>query len=323
MKKEAEVRGGEYEVRRWTASMCDGSGACRTRGRRGNLADRTSHIALVVIAYLTFGCLPAQDVNIVLLAGTMLAVDRPGHHDYQGGILVLRDCLQQTPGVRVTMSTNGWPADDQQLASAHTVVFYCDGGGKQPYLATPERIAAIDALVARGSGLVLIHQAIDHPADQVARAVRWFGGSYDPTVSVRGHWPTTHTEFPSHALTNGVTPWTINDGWLCGLRFVPERQGIIPCVWSSKNAQGSSAAGDAAIAVWGYERPTGGRSFTFTGADGHDAWKRAGVRQLVTNGILWSAGLAIPPSGAPCALDEAAIDHHLTPRVDGGRLFNR
>jgi hypothetical protein len=280
-------------------------------------------LALALLLVLACARLSAQDVDIVLLAGAMLPVDRPGHHDYQGGIQVLRDCLQQTPGVRVTMSTSGWPADEQDLASARTVVFYCDGGGRQPYLASPARIAAIDALVARGAGLVVIHQAIDHPAEHVERAMRWLGGSYDPAVSQRGHWPTTHADFPVHALTSGVTPWTITDGWLCGLRFVPGRQGIVPCVWSSKGAQGSSAAGDSAIAAWGYERPTGGRSFTFTGLDAHDAWKRPGVRQLVSNGVLWSAGMAIPQGGAPCALDDAAIDHHLTPRFDGSRLFNK
>ena len=94
-------------------------------------------------------------------------------------------------------------------------------------------------------------------------------------------------------------------------------------MWSSKGEQGSPRAGDGAITSWGYERPAGGRSFAFTGLDGHDAWKRAGVRQLVTNGVLWSAQVAIPPGGAPCAMDDAAIDLHLTRRGDIGRLLNQ
>jgi hypothetical protein len=279
--------------------------------------------ALALCTVLAVGRLSAQEVDVVLLAGEMAPVDRTGHHDYQGGIKVLRECLAQTPGVRVTSSITGWPADDRELTNAEVVVFYCDGGGKQPYLTSPERIAAIDTLVARGAGLVLIHQAVDHPAAHVARAVQWFGGSYDPATSVRGHWPSTHTDFPAHALTSGVTAWTLNDGWLCGLRFVADRQGLVPCVWSAKGTSGSSSAGDAAIAAWGYERPVGGRSFVFTGLDGHEAWKQAGVRQLVTNGVLWSAGLTLPAGGAPCVLDDAAIDRLVTPRVDGKRLFNR
>jgi len=177
---------------------------------------RAHAVALLLI--LAVRGLSAQDVNILLLAGTMQPIDHVGHHDYQGGILVLHDCLVQTPGVHVTMSKSGWPADEHELEHAQSVVFYCDGGGKQPYLKNPERIAAIDALVARGVGLVLIHQAIDHPAEHVSRAIRWMGGSYDPAVSSRGHWASSHSEFPAHALTSGVTPWSINDGWLCDLR---------------------------------------------------------------------------------------------------------
>jgi hypothetical protein len=282
---------------------------------------RAHAVALLLI--LAVRGLSAQDVNILLLAGTMQPIDHVGHHDYQGGILVLHDCLVQTPGVHVTMSKSGWPADEHELEHAQSVVFYCDGGGKQPYLKNPERIAAIDALVARGVGLVLIHQAIDHPAEHVSRAIRWMGGSYDPAVSSRGHWASSHSEFPAHALTSGVTPWSINDGWLCDLRFATGLQGITPLVWSSKSAQGSPSAGNGAITSWGYERPTGGRSFAFTGLDGHDAWKRAGVRQLVTNGVLWSADVAIPPGGAPCVMDDAAIDLHLTRRGDFGRLLYR
>ncbi len=280
-------------------------------------------LALGLVLTLVLARLGAQDVAILLLPGPMLPIDRPGHHDYRGGVLVLRDCLQQTPGVRVTLGDEGWPADESELARTQAVVFYCDGGGKQPYLATPERIAAIDAVVARGAGLVLIHQAIDHPATHVERAVQWMGGSFDPARSTRGHWPSTHTDFSVHELTAGVTAWTIADGWLRDLRFVPDLQGITACVWSSKTGPSSRLAGDAAITAWGYQRPAGGRSFAFTGADGHEAWKLAGVRQLLTNGVLWSAGVPVPDGGAPCALSDAVIGRHQTPRMDGNRLFKR
>jgi hypothetical protein len=43
----------------------------------------------------------------------------------------------------------------------------------------------------------------------------------------------------------------------------------------------------------------------------------------MTNGVLWSAALAIPPGGAPCVLDDAAIDRHLTRRSDNGLLLDR
>jgi hypothetical protein len=280
-------------------------------------------LAVTLIAGLSLH-LDAQEFRIVLCAGAVTPVDKTGHYDYLGGVQVLHDCLMQTPGVQVSVVRQGWPEDDQEFQSAHAVVFYCDGGGKQDYLATPARIATIQAMITRGAGLVVLHQAIDHPGEQLDRALGWLGGAYDKASSTRGHWPTTHSEFPVHPLTQGVTPWTINDGWLTNLRFVPGMTGIIPCVWAAKVQPGSKGLpSDQTIAAWGYERPTGGRSFTFTGLDGHDAWKFAGVRQLVTNGVLWSAGATIPSSGAPCVLDDATIDRYLTPRVDGRKLFKK
>jgi hypothetical protein len=94
-------------------------------------------------------------------------------------------------------------------------------------------------------------------------------------------------------------------------------------VWSSKEHSGSATGGNAAIVAWTYERPQGGRSFSFTGLDAHEAWKKTGMRQLVVNGILWTAGNTIPEHGAPNVLDDATIDSHLTPRVDGKKIFGK
>ena len=267
--------------------------------------------------------LHAADKSIVLIAGEVKPVDKTGHHDYTGGVALLRDVLQQTPGIITTVVTDGWPTDATLLTTADSVVFYTDGGGKQAYLTTPERIAIMNALAARGAGIVQIHQAVDYSEEHVERAKAWIGGVYAPKVSGRGHWDSQHNEFPTHPITQGVTPWSINDGWLTAMVFVPDKKGITPLVWSSKEHSGKATGGDAAIVAWTYDRPQGGRSFSFTGLDAHGAWKLAGMRQLVVNGILWTAGCEIPSAGARCAMDDATIDKHLTPRVDGKKLFGK
>ena len=80
--------------------------------------------------------------------------------------------------------------------------------------------------------------------------------------------------------------------------------------------------------AWTYDRPDGGRSFCFTGLDAHSAWSVPGVRQLIVNGILWSAGVNVPPEGAPCTADETTSNSYLTPRTPKhapilGRLWRR
>ena len=36
------------------------------------------------------------------------------------------------------------------------------------------------------------------------------------------------TTFPEHPVCRGVTPFTVNDGWLYKLRFVPGMKGVTP-----------------------------------------------------------------------------------------------
>lgn len=62
---------------------------------------------------------------------------------------------------------NGWPADESIFGGAAAVVFYTNGGGKQAFLRSPERIARMQKLADSGVGTVMIHQAVDFPDDNV------------------------------------------------------------------------------------------------------------------------------------------------------------
>ncbi|MBI3464775.1 MAG: ThuA domain-containing protein [Planctomycetes bacterium] len=252
--------------------------------------------------------------KIVLVAGETAKQDVLGHHDYLAGCKTLETLLRQTPGVRTEFVQDGWPENEEVFAGAAAVVFYTDGGGKQGFLKTPERIARVQALANAAVGLVCIHQAVDFPAEFEQQAKGWLGGIYLNGKSGRGHWPSAHVEFPHHPITRGVAPWKVNDGWLNELQFVDGLAGVTPLVWSGKVYQGSRSGRDADVVGWAYERPGGGRSFSFTGLDAHSAWSLPGMRRLMVNGILWSAGVEIPPEGAPAAIDEQRLTSYLTPR---------
>ncbi len=160
----------------------------------------------------------------------------------------------------------------------------------------------------------MIHQAVSSTPDLASRMSSWLGGVHVPAESARGHWHTHHREFPQHPVTRGVDAWAVKDGWLNAIRFIDGLCGITPLVWSGPAHRGSSAGGTADVVAWAYDRPDGGRSFCFTGLDAHSAWNAAGVRQLLVNASLWAAGVAVPPTGAPCAADPAALRAYLTPR---------
>src|SRR4029077_5753164 len=177
-----------------------------------------------------------------------------------------------------------------------------------------QRIERVQGLVDRGVGIVMIHQAVSCMPEFAGRMASWLGGAHIAGESARGHWHSRHQQFPVHPVTRGVGAWDIKDGWLNAIRFADGLRGFTPLVWSGHLYRGSSAGGAADVVSWTYDRPDGGRSFCFTGLDAHSAWSVPGVRPLVGNRLLWSAGVSVPPGGAPCAADEATSNGYLTPR---------
>jgi hypothetical protein len=119
--------------------------------------------------------------------------------------------------------------------------------------------------------------------------------------------------FPDHPVTRGVTPFKIDDGWLYKLRFVPEAKGVTPLLSTvSPTAKPPADKGEAVVA-WAYERPGGGRSFAFTGAHLHASLAEEGYRRFLVNGVLWSAGVEVPKTGAPVALTTEGLNKYLAP----------
>jgi len=253
-------------------------------------------------------------VTIVLLAGTLKVPDRVGHHDYLGGCNLLASLLEQTAGVRAIVVRDGWPQEESVFDSARALVVYSGGGRKLALLALPQRTLTIQRLVDRGVGMVMIHQAVSYPPEFAGQAASWIGGAHLAGQSARGHWPARHSEFPCHPVTRGVEAWESRDGWLKEIQFLDSMHGVTPLVWSGREHRGARSGGVADVVSWAYERRDGGRSFCFTGLDAHSAWSAAGLRQLLVNGTLWSAGLPIPATGVPCAVDAAALHGYLTPR---------
>ena len=79
--------------------------------------------------------------KIVLLAGSFSKGG--GEHEYFAGSVVLFNLLKQTPGVCPVLAAEGWPKNEKIFENARAVVFYMDGGGKQPVLA-PGRLELIE-----------------------------------------------------------------------------------------------------------------------------------------------------------------------------------
>ncbi len=268
---------------------------------------------LALAAFAVVVPAPAADppaAKIVLVGGSNYF--KAGEHDYLAGVAVLADLLKQTPGI-APVTVADWPTAPETFAGAKAVVLFVDGGAKHAVL-KGNRAAEVQKLVDAGVGLVQIHQVADYPKDFGDRARAWAGGAWEAGTGQRAHWVHTFETFPDHPVCRGVTPFTIDDGWLYKNRFVEGKAGVMPILRTANPKGKDRESGDGAIVAWAFERPGGkGRSFTFTGAHLHASFAEEGYRRLLANGILWSAGLDVPTTGAPVKLDPAALPGYLTP----------
>jgi hypothetical protein len=249
---------------------------------------------------------PTQ-VKIVLVAGSSFY--KAGEHEYIGGCAVLADLLRQTPKVCPVLALD-WPKKPETFEKAAAVVFFFDGGDKHPLL-NEDRLAQVDKLARTGVGIVHFHQVIDYPKDLGARGRNWMGAVWEKGYSQRAHWVADFKTFPDHPICRGVTPFKIDDGWLYRLRFEPGKKGVSPLLLTAAPKAAKAEPGDEAIVSWAYDREGGGKSFTFTGCHLHQSLAQEGYRRFLVNGILWAAGVEVPASGAPVALDAGELGKYL------------
>ncbi len=138
--------------------------------------------ATLIGALLVASAVAAADEprKIVLIGG--IKSEAAGRHDYPNAVRALERLLesspdlQRVPGLEVASHPDGWP-DDSALDGASTLVWYFDGLDRHPLLA-PERRARFEALMKKGVGLVVLHQAATVPmADSTLNLQRWLGGT--------------------------------------------------------------------------------------------------------------------------------------------------
>jgi|GEM_PF-1388470 len=257
--------------------------------------------------------------KIVLLAGDPSS--KPLGHEYFAGCALFADLLRQTAGVHPVIAWGGWPVNEGIFDNARCVVFYMDGGAKMPFL-DDRRWSLLRRLEARGTGLVFLHQMIEFPESRRMEALGWLGAVFENGMGGRGHWESTFDVFPEHPVARGLKAFTINDGWLYGLRMAEDaRARLTPILTtappdrSRTSPRSRARSGQEEIIAWCYERGNGGRSFAYSGADWHPNWEFESVRRVTINGILWAAGIDPPTVGASVALAPGALDRNLDRKV--------
>lgn len=252
--------------------------------------------------------------RIVLIGG--VKSEAAAQHDYPNGVRLLKAFLDSSPelqaidGLIVDAHPDGWPADPAAFDGVATIVWYFDGVEKHPLLDAGRR-AQIETLMKKGVGLVALHQAITVPADDTGIGLdRWLGGArlgmFDRTTEMVEFTPATHP------VSRGVQPFAYQDEFYPTIRFATEAGTITPVLTGRLHVQfrdGKFLVIDqptSSTVAWAFEREDGGRAFGFSGAHYLIALDEPGIRRLLLNSIVWTAGMEVPEGGVSSGLPDAA-----------------
>jgi hypothetical protein len=280
-------------------------------------------LVLVLAASLGF----AADKKIVLIAGK--PSHPPGMHEFRAGCLLLQACLEKTPGVKVEVHANGWPASDAAFDGAAAVVIYADGGGKHPAVQDNHK-EVLDALAKKGVGIGFMHYGVEVLKDNGGpEFLRWVGGYYENSYSCNPMWSPDFQSFPTHAVTRGVKPFSNRDEWYINMRWAEGQKGVTPILVAKPSDEVRAgpyvspkgpyphivaASGRPETMMWVMERPDGGRGFGFTGGHTHAHWGDDNQRKVVLNALLWIAKAEVPKNGVESKVSPAQLAANLDPK---------
>ncbi|MEE2737414.1 MAG: ThuA domain-containing protein [Planctomycetota bacterium] len=248
--------------------------------------------------------------QVVLVAGS--ASHRFGEHEHYAGCRLLADRINRNvPGLHAMVSRDGWPEDPTAFDHADAIIFYCDGGSGHP---VNDHLQTVREWIPSGVGLGAIHYAVEVPKGEPGSLfLTGWGGYFETFWSVNPHWKALIKRLPTHPLTRGVRPFSIQDEWYYHMRFRPQMEGLVPILIATPpestrlrgiGARGSNEhvrerTGVAEYLMWAYQRAGGGRGFGFTGGHVHWNWAHDSYRKLVLNAIVWTAGMEVPEEGIP------------------------
>jgi type 1 glutamine amidotransferase len=300
---------------------------------------------LLLVAAAALLVLPtlAADKKILLIAGK--PSHPPGMHEFRAGSLLLQQCLANTPGVSVTVYSNGWPNVENAFDGADAVVIYADGGGGHPAIQKDHK-QILGGLAKKGVGLGFMHYGVEIPSTNGGpEFLEWVGGYYEHLFSCNPMWSPDYKKFPDHPVTRGVKPFSNRDEWYFNIRFRPAildggdastdgvarrwPVGLTPILVAAPSDEVRNgpyvypkgpyehiikARGRDEAMMWVYERKDGGRGFGFTGGHTHDNWGNDNQRKVVLNALLWVAKAEVPANGVESTVTAEQLAANLDPK---------
>jgi type 1 glutamine amidotransferase len=270
-----------------------------------------------------------QKKEIVFIAGPK-DHGAPGRHEYEKDLKVLAYCLENSPnlkGITTKLFSGKPPQDLAELANAAVIVINgsSDRDPKEQHPLFPQDattnhgrydqqtsayLKQFDALTKKGAGIVIFHYAL-WAENFGARNyyLNWIGGIWvqGPSKNPSGDWK-IELKNPDHPILRGVKPWSFREEIFYNPMLIDAARRTDLLIGHPVNVMWWGAKPDGPqVAAWAYEREDGGRGFAYGGLDFHDNMLNEDVRRFVLNGIVWAAGMEVPPGGVQSSIPEGMV----------------
>jgi len=230
----------------------------------------------------------------ILLIGKDL--DHPRNtHTYMSDCELLAKCLRQTKGV-ATVVSNGWPKDPAMLQGVTAIVLHTRLGGSVLFRGPQRR--QVEQMLKQGVGVTAIHWGTGAETPEGGPWLQTMGGWFNAEADGFSRYLVQMSKLrqtdPKHPVCRGWSDFNLREEYYFNLCFLPQARPVMETVIEGKPYP----------IGWVYERPRakGGRSFGFVGGHFHENFGTRPFRQAVVNGILWTAHMDIPETGAPIAI---------------------
>lgn len=213
-------------------------------------------------------------------------------HEYLAGLKVLSTCLRSVPGLEATLvrADEPWKEGPELIERADGAVLFLSEGAK--WLShDPRRREALARMMDRGGGVAVLHWAMGtKDAGPIEDAVKLLGGCHGgPDRKYKVLETDVHVA-SNHPIITGIKDFRIKDEFYYQLKFARPEGSVQPLLQARIEGQPYTVC-------WAWERPSGGRSFGFSGLHFHENWRREEYRRLVAQGVLWTMRLPIPAEG--------------------------
>lgn len=293
-----------------------------------------ANVVLAILVVALASAVAAEPPRRILFIAGPKSHDRD-IHEFPRGAELLAEAINRSGlplGADVSL---GWPASDAIVAGASLVVLYSDG--LEDHVARGH-VAVLRQRLNAGQPLAVLHFALEPGDDDPALRqllLDAIGGCFDAGWSVNPIWSLNASPLAAHPAARGVGELNLQDEIYFHLRFRADSRDVTPLltalppieVVAEDGPRSGNAAVRAALArseaqtiAWTCLNGNGARGFGFTGGHAHRFWYDDHVRRLVLNGLVWAAGLEVPPGGVPLFSPSAPLFGSIDEAIARGNL---